>query len=322
MTDPQKLRDPVLVAVWPGMGSVALNAGGYRVEKLETKLVRELSPHDLFDAQRVEIEGGLAKPGRMPRSMFFEWKDPQRRRDLLIFVGEAQPSRGGYHLCERLLEYAAQRGVRRFFTFAAIATQLHPSTTPRVFGVATENDELMDLRRRKVEILKEGEISGLNGVLLAAGAAQGMTGICLLGEMPFFAARIPNPRASQAVLQAFCSLIGLKLDMKDLQQQVEQTQEALLQLLEQLKEAARERAEAREPDEEEELALPENGGGESKEPEADPAVDAATQKRIEALFRQAEEDRTKAFELKELLDRHSVFGHYEDRFLDLFKKAE
>ena len=37
---------------------------------------------------------------------------------------------------------------------------------------------------------------------------------------------------------------------------------------------------------------------------------------------QAGKDRSKAFELKAFLDRNGVFGEYEDRFLDLFKKAE
>ena len=37
------------------------------------------------------------------------------------------------------------------------------------------------------------------------------------------------------------------------------------------------------------------------------------------MFAKAREDRAKAFELKEELDRLGVFDQYEDRFLDLFK---
>jgi len=42
--------------------------------------------------------------------------------------------------------------------------------------------------------------------------------------------------------------------------------------------------------------------------------------RIEGLFEQAGKDRSKAFELKQELDRLGVFKEHEDRFLDLFKK--
>jgi hypothetical protein len=43
--------------------------------------------------------------------------------------------------------------------------------------------------------------------------------------------------------------------------------------------------------------------------------------RIEELFARAAKDRSKAFELKQELDRLGLFKQYEDRFLDLFKKA-
>ena len=45
------------------------------------------------------------------------------------------------------------------------------------------------------------------------------------------------------------------------------------------------------------------------------------EQRIEQLFEQAKQDRASAYELKRELDRLGVFKEYEDRFLDLFKKA-
>ena len=46
------------------------------------------------------------------------------------------------------------------------------------------------------------------------------------------------------------------------------------------------------------------------------------QELVERLFGQAQQDRSKAYELKRELDRLDVFSEYEDRFLDLFKKPE
>ena len=51
-------------------------------------------------------------------------------------------------------------------------------------------------------------------------------------------------------------------------------------------------------------------------------LDAKARRRIEALFAKAGQDISKAMELKRELDRLGVFKTYEDRFLDLFKKAE
>jgi hypothetical protein len=64
---------------------------------------------------------------------------------------------------------------------------------------------------------------------------------------------------------------------------------------------------------------------EVEEPEPEkrmPRRSPAARKRIEELYDAAAKDRSKAFELKQELDRLGLFKEYEDRFLDLFKKAE
>jgi hypothetical protein len=51
-------------------------------------------------------------------------------------------------------------------------------------------------------------------------------------------------------------------------------------------------------------------------------LDELDRARLEQLFEKARGDRNAAFQLKEELDRLDVFDQYEDRFLDLFKRAE
>jgi uncharacterized protein len=46
------------------------------------------------------------------------------------------------------------------------------------------------------------------------------------------------------------------------------------------------------------------------------------EERIEQLFSKASKDRSKAYELKRVLDQLRVFEQYENRFLDLFKKPQ
>jgi uncharacterized protein len=312
------LRDPWLVAVWPGMGNVAIGAGAYMIAKLNASLAAEMANNGAFDLTSIDVKHGLAKASRIPRSMFFEWRNPVAGRDLLIFVGEAQPPAHGYALCQRLLEYAHQRGIKRLFTFAAMATQLHPSNQPRVFGAATDAGGIEELRRHEVLPLKEGQISGMNGILLAAGVERSIPGVCLLGELPFFAAGVPNPKASQAVLEAFTSIADIEIDFSELRPQVEAVEQALLQMLEKMQQAAREQGE--------EVNIDETQAADDEELPTDghpaAAVDEATARKIEQLFAAAEQDRGKAMRLKQELDRLNLFKQYEDRFLDLFKKAD
>ncbi len=324
MANQLNLRDPWMIAVWPGMGNVALAAGGYLVEQLSARPVAELPARDLFEVQHVEVKAGVARIGRMPRNMYFAWRHPEDTgRDLLIFMGEAQPQRGGYAFCHRLIEYAQEQGISRVFTFAAMATQLHPSEDARVFGVSTQADQLAELETHGVEILSEGQISGLNGVLLAAAAERKLPGVCLLGELPFFTVGVPNPKASMAVLKVFSALSDIHIDFTGIEEQSKQAEKFHLQLLEKLNEAANQRGEG-----DEGFTVPEfvkERDEVDEEPQEakpmKPALDFAGRQRIEAMFERAAADRSKAFELKRELDRMGVFSQYENRFLDLFKKG-
>src|SRR5215475_236027 len=146
MAEKLKLHHPWLVAVWPGMGNVALNAGIYLLAKLDMTVIAELEASELFDIDYVEVEKGLLQTGRRPRNRFFVWTDPNKKHDLVIFLGEAQPPIGKYAFCRQITAYVRSLGVERVFTFAAMATQMHPEHPSRVFGVATDQKSLEELK--------------------------------------------------------------------------------------------------------------------------------------------------------------------------------
>ena len=54
MQESTALNRPWLVAVWPGMGHVALSAGYYLMAKLGMEFLNEFSPSEGFDVQHVE----------------------------------------------------------------------------------------------------------------------------------------------------------------------------------------------------------------------------------------------------------------------------
>ncbi|MGA1780114.1 MAG: PAC2 family protein [Planctomycetota bacterium] len=306
-----------LVAAWPGMGSVAVTAAAWLQGELGAEHRTDLPADDYFDVEKVEVKDGIARVGSLPRSTFHLWENPGSGPDLLFFTGEAQPGSRGLEFCQRILEVAREYRVSRVFTFAAMATPIQPGGAPRVFAVAHDEALLVDLRTAPVELLREGQIHGLNGVLLAAAAEFGVGGICLLGEMPFFAVAVPNPSASLAVVRVFSDLVGLDLDEGDLLDEAEKADRKLAKIFERLP--------TMEFDEEDEEGFlpsidvePVDGDDEAEEGEPARLSDAA-RRRIEKLFAEAEQDRQHALVLKAELDRLDVFDQYEDRFLDLFK---
>ncbi len=307
-----KLNKPWLVAVWPGMGHVAISAGFYLMSKLEMHLLAEFSARGLFEIEHIEVKHGLIRAARLPRSRFFVRRDPHEQHDIVVFIGEAQPPAGKYAFCEKLIEFARQLGVERVFTFAAMATQMHPEHASRVFVAATDDQCLDELQQFDVELLEEGHISGLNGILLAAAAEHGVDGYSLLGEMPHIFAQLPFPKASLAVLEVFTRLVGIELDFSELEEQSRAMEEQLGQVLARVEQALTQQEEGPEPEASESAA----------EEEPEPLLSPTDEQKIEWLFEQAAQDRTRAYELKAELDRLEVFKDYEDRFLDLFRKSE
>jgi proteasome assembly chaperone (PAC2) family protein len=181
MAEKLELTHPWLVAVWPGMGQVALNAGIYLLSKLGMNAFAEYDTSELFDIDQVEVKDGLIQPGRRPRNRFFVWYDPNNKHDLVVFLGEAQPPTGKYAFCRNVISFAKDLGIERVFTFAAMATRMHPSAESRVFGAATDSANLEELKRLELDVLDDGNIGGLNGILLGAAAEAGLPGACRLG---------------------------------------------------------------------------------------------------------------------------------------------
>jgi proteasome assembly chaperone (PAC2) family protein len=310
MPDKPSLTHPWLVAVWPGMGNVALNAGIYLLSRLDMHVIAELEAGELFDVDHVEVKEGIIQTGRRPRNRIFVWTDPDKKHDLVLFLGEAQPPLGKYPFCRQLLDYAQELGVQRIYTFAAMATQMHPEHRSRVFGAATDEESLAELKRLELEVLEDGHIGGLNGVLLGAAAENGLRGACLLGEMPHLFTQLPFPKASLAILEVFTAITGIELDLSELSEQARMMEQHLTELLARMEQTYGQPFQA----EEEAVA--------SREAAEEERISPADRRRVEELFEQAMKDRSKAFELKQELDRLGIFKEYEDRFLDLFKKSD
>jgi hypothetical protein len=117
-----------------------------------------------------------------------------------------------------------------------------------------------------------------------------------------------------AVLKVFGSLTGISVDFEELESQSEKMEVALAKTLGEL-EASMVQDQAPDsitevPELEPESFVEEMGPSDEE------------RDRIEALFEAAQRDRSRAYELKQELDRLKLFREYEDRFLDLFKDPE
>ncbi len=271
-----------------------------------------------FEVREVQTVDGIVQPIRIPRGEFFSWSNP-RGRDLVVFFSTAQPSVDRLGYAHRLLDIAPYFAAERIVTFAALACGLHPTENPEVWGAANDRRMLLDLRRAEVQPISDGEIGGMNGLILGAAIEHRLPGLCLLAEIPFFAMGASNPKASRALLSVFGILSGIELSLERLDRKAAIAHRIQIEYLNRMSNGAE-----RDP-------IYDRDG--QDDPESAPLAEPSTNKddaklkpddkrQVEDLFEEVRKDLKKGVRLKALLDRLAVFPSYEERFLDLFRRAE
>lgn len=226
-----RLSAPHMLAAWPGVGNVATIVANYLKSKLEFKELGEIIAPNFFDPIGIAVKDNVVEAPQFPRSRFYYWRDKTRTaRDIILFIGDDQPASKGYALSQCVLDVGVRFGVKRIYTCAAALTHIHPTELPRVWGVATNQELTAELKT--YDLLERGnfQIAGLNGLLLGAAKERNVEGMCLLGEVPTYATRIPNPMAALAIIGVLAKMLEIKIDTVDLARQADETKETMKQL--------------------------------------------------------------------------------------------
>jgi uncharacterized protein (TIGR00162 family) len=218
------LRNATLIAAWPGMGMLARMSADYLVQQLDAKQFAEIrSPsNDIY------FKDGMGKFSQY-RHRFYYCNGKQS--DLIVCSGEIQPQTLNEltELANQVLDVAEEFGAKRVYTFAAVPNP--HDVKPRVFGVVNKPELGEFLREKGVQLVSgDGRITGLNGLLIGVAQQRKMEGICLLCEIRYL--DIPQPRSAQAVLSTLTSILGIEVDLSELERQAEDMEQKIEQIRE------------------------------------------------------------------------------------------
>jgi len=298
-----------MVAAWPGMGNVAARAVEFLWEELKPVEFAELGAEGFFYPHEAWIVNSQIEFPRLPSGKFYYWKNSKGKHDLIIFLCEAQPSQEkGYAYAQLVLAVAEMFKVKRLFTFASMPTAIDHTQEARLWATVTDKKLLKDLDNLQARVLRTGQISGLNGLLLSVAKEKRMEGFCFLAEIPLYSIQIENPKASKAVLSAFSEIAGLKFNLSGLDERAKIVEDEIEKLVDYFK-----AGNTPGPISEEEIEkIKRTLAAVTKIPES-------AKIKIEELFKVVEKDIARANELKNELDKWHIYKEYEDRFLDLFK---
>jgi hypothetical protein len=225
-----KLDSPVMLAAWPGIGNVAVIVATYLQRKLDFKELGEIEASNFFDPIGVVVKDNVVEAPQFPQNKFYYWKNEGEGSDIILFIGEDQPTTKAYELANCVLDLAVRFAVKRIYTCAAALTRIHHTEPPSAWGVATSQPGAEDLKR--YDLVQRGnlQIAGLNGLLLGVTKERRIEGVCLLGEVPLYATRIANPMAALAVLKVLTTMLDIKVDMDELTQMAVETRERMKQV--------------------------------------------------------------------------------------------
>ena len=306
-----KLNNPVFIAAWPGMGEVAYRTALFLKEALRFRAFAKLEAKDFFPLTGVVVKDGILNLPAPPAGFFYHYT-AGNKQDIILFIGEAQPPlEQAEKLVAKVIQFAKKYNSKSVWSFAAKPEQIDHKSEPKTFVCATHKDLLKKTQQLGVSVFKEGQVSGLNGLILGAAKKSNLKGAVLLGEIPLYTVQIENPKASLAILKVFNEYFSLSLDLAPLEERAKFIEEEIERMISYIK---GEPAGAKPLDEEDIDKIKKDLAAYTKLPHS-------ARDKIEQLFSDALKDIGKARHLKDELDRWNVYREYEDRFLELFKRG-
>ncbi len=219
-----------LVAAWPGIGNLSLIVTRYLREKLGAEEIGEIEPFTFFDPIGVMVKDNVVETPQFPEGKFYYWHNAPGKKDILFFISDEQPAYKGYDLANFILDVARKFKVQRIYTFAAAIAKIHHTEQPRVWAVATDQSLVAYLKKFDVVLRGRLQIAGLNGLLLGVARERSIQGICLLGEVPSYTTRIPNPKASLAVLKVLLQVLEVEIDLSEMAKIAEESDQQMKRL--------------------------------------------------------------------------------------------
>jgi len=244
-----KLKNPILIAGWPGIGNIGIIAINTLRGVVEAEEFGEIEPWHFFYPKKVSIKNSELKDLEFPSNKFYFKRT--EKKDLIFFIGEEQPAEAGrayaegrkaYQMANLVLDVALEFGCQRVYTSGAAVAPIHHTARSKVWAVPNSEDLIDEVKRYENTVLMsdiegrggQGNITGLNGLLLGVAKKRGLEAICVMGEIPLYLQGFPfpYPKASKSVLEVLTASLGITIEMGGIDELVERSESEIEKLYE------------------------------------------------------------------------------------------
>src|ERR671936_962631 len=216
-----ELTQPVLIAAfrgWNDGAQAASLAAGYVAKTWGAEKFADVDPEGFFDFQatrpHVSLEEGLTRRIDWPETAVYHARPDGLDRDVVLMLG-IEPNLRWRTFSELLIGLARELDVELMITLGALLADV-PHTRPApVTGSASDPDLVQRLGLSSSRY--EGP-TGIVGVLHDAFRQADIPSASLWAAVPHYVSLTPSPRAAEALCSRLGDLIGVQVEVAELEE--------------------------------------------------------------------------------------------------------
>ena len=223
-----ELTRPVLIAAfrgWNDGAQAASLAAGYLAKTWGAERFADVDPEGFFDFQatrpHVSLEEGVTRRIDWPETTFYHARPDGLDRDVVLLLG-IEPNLRWRTFTELLVGVARDLGVELMITLGALLADV-PHTRPSPVTGSASDEELV--QRLGLSASRYEGPTGIVGVLHDACRRAGIPSASLWAAVPHYVSLTPSPRAAVALCERLGGLIGVEIDVDELEEAAESYEE-------------------------------------------------------------------------------------------------
>jgi proteasome assembly chaperone (PAC2) family protein len=216
-----ELARPVLIGAfrgWNDGAQAASLAAGYLAKTWSAERFAELDPEQFFDFQatrpHVSLEDGLTRRIDWPETAFYHARPDGLDRDVVLLLG-IEPNLRWRTFSELLIGLAEELGVELMITLGALLADVPHTRAAPVTGSASDPELVQRLGLSSSRY--EGP-TGIVGVLHDSCKQAGIPSASLWAAVPHYVSLTPSPRGAVALCERLGDLIGVEVDVEELEE--------------------------------------------------------------------------------------------------------
>ncbi len=215
-----KLKNPVIIEGFPGIGMVGTIGASYLSEHMQLKLIGCFSSSHFPPIASIHNYIPVS-PARIYAS---------EKYDLVVLFSEfVIPAEIVFALSQKIIEFAKDKKARAIYSLAGIATE---QPDGKIYGIVSTAEMAKALGAKGIEIIREGATQGVSGVLIAECASEKIpaANIMVQTAMPL------DPAGSARLLDKLAEITGIPFDTKELTAEGEKIEGRMKAAMEKMKE--------------------------------------------------------------------------------------